>query len=76
MWVIERNRWAVNVEIYRDRERGWILQIEDGRGNETVWTDSFATEQAALDAALKAIDTEGIESFIGPDSDMRFLFDA
>ncbi len=76
MRVIERNRWTVNVEIYQDREGEWILQVEDGRGNATVWTDPFTTEQAAFDAALKAIDTEGIESFIGPDSDMRFLFDA
>ena len=76
MRVIERNSWTVNVAIYRDREGGWILQIDDRRGNATVWTDPFATEQFALDAALKAIDTEGIESFIGPDSDMRFLFDA
>ncbi len=76
MRVIARNRWTVNVEIYQDREGEWILQVEDGRGNATVWTDPFAMEQAAFDAALKAIDTEGIESFIGPDSDMRFLFDA
>jgi len=76
MRVIERNQWTVNIEIYRDCEGGWILQIEDGRGNATVWTESFATEQAALDAAHKAIDTEGIESFIGPDNEMRILFDA
>jgi uncharacterized protein len=76
MSVIERNRWTVNVEICRDREEGWYLYIEDGRGNATVWTDPFATEQAALDAAVEAIDTEGIESFIGPDTDMRYLFDA
>jgi hypothetical protein len=76
MRVIERNRWTVNVEIYRDCEGGWNLHIEDGRGNATVWTDPFATEQAAFDAAVAAIDTEGIESFIGADSDMRYLFDA
>jgi len=76
MRVIERNRWTVYLEINRDREGGWILRIEDGRGSATVWTDPFATEQAALDAALKAIDTEGIETFVGPDSDMRYLFDA
>jgi len=76
MRVIERNRWTVYVEIYRDREGGWNLQIEDGRGNATVWTIPFATEQAAFDEAVEAIDTEGIESFIGADSDMRYLFDA
>ena len=76
MRVIKRNQWTVNVDIFRDREGTWILQIDDGRGNASVWTDPFATEQAALDAALEAIDTEGIESFIGPGSDMGYLFDA
>jgi len=76
MRIIERNRWTVNVEIYRARDGGWYLQIEDGRGNTTAWTEPFTTEQAALGAALIAIDTEGIETFIGPDSDMRYLFDA
>ena len=64
------------MEIYPDREGGWFLQVGDGRGNATNWTDTFPTEQAALEAALKAIDTEGIETFIGPASDMRYLFDA
>jgi hypothetical protein len=76
MPVIERNQWTVNVEVYRDGDGKWMLQIEDGRGNATVWTDHFASKQAALDAALEAIETEGIDSFIGPDSDMRYLFDA
>ena len=76
MRVIERNQWTVNVEIYRDHEAGWILQIEDGRGNATIWTDPFAAEQEAIDAAVKAVDTEGIETFIGLGSEMRFSFDA
>ena len=76
MRVIERDRWAVNIEIHPDDEGGWYLQIDDGRGNATCWTDPFTTEQAAFNAAVEAIDTEGIESFIGPDSDMRYLFDA
>ena len=74
--IVERNRWTVNVEIYDDGQGGWILGIVDGRGNSTIWTDSFATDRAALDEAIRAIGSDGIESFIGPDSDMRFLFDA
>ena len=74
--IVERNRWTVNVEIYDDGQGGWILGIVDSRGNSTIWTDSFATDQAALDEAIRAIGSEGIESFIGSDSDMRFLFDA
>lgn len=76
MRVIERNRWMVNVEICRDSEGAWHLHIEDGRGNATVWIDPFDTEQAALDAAVEAIDAEGIVAFIGPDSEMRYLLDA
>jgi hypothetical protein len=74
--IVERDRWTVNVEIFDDGQGGWILGIVDGRGNSTIWTDSFATDQAALDEAIRAIGSDGIESFIGPDSDMRFLFDA
>lgn len=76
MRVIERNRWKVNVEIHRDDTGGWILHIDDGRGNATIWAKSFDTEHAALEAALQAIDAEGIETFIGPDSELHFLFDS
>ncbi len=76
MRVIEKNGWTVYVEIFREGDSGWILQIGDGRGNGTVWKDFFHTQQAALDAAYHAIDKEGIEAFIGPDSEMRFLFDS
>lgn len=76
MRVIERNQWTVYVEVTPDDNGGWFLRIEDGRGNSTNWWESFATEQAAVDAAIEAIDNEGIESFIGPNSDMRIFFDA
>ena len=74
--VVERDQWTVNVVIHHDGQGGWFLQIDDGRGNLTGWIDSFPTDQAALETATKAIDDEGIETFIGPDSDLRFLFDA
>ena len=76
MMVIERNRWTVKVEIFPSDTGGWLLQIVDGRGNATIWTETFGTEQAAFDAALHAVDTEGIETFIGPDSELRYLFDS
>ena len=76
MRVIERNGWTVYVEIYPDDTGRWNLQIGDGRGNVAIWTDTFDTHRAALHAALQAIDAEGIETFIGPDSELRFLFDS
>ena len=74
--VVERDQWTVNVVIHDDGQGGWLLEIVDRRGNLTGWTDSFPTDQVALDAAIEAIDDEGIETFIGPDSDLRFLLDA
>ena len=76
MRVVERNQWTVYVETTPDGNGGWFLRIEDGRGNMTGRIESFVTEQAVVDAAIEAIDDEGIESFIGPKSDMRIFFDA
>jgi len=76
MRVIERDGWTVNVEIYPSDTGGWFLQIDDGRDSATCWIEPFDTEQAALDAALHAIDAEGIDTFIGPDSELRYIFDS
>lgn len=76
MRVIERNRWTVHVKTTPDDNGGWLLRIEDGRGNATGWLESFDTEQAAVDAAIEAIDNEGIETFIGPICDLHIYFDS
>lgn len=76
MRVIERSGWTVNIEVEQSDTGEWFLRIDDGRGNATCWVEPFASEQAAYTAAIEAIDAEGIETFIGPDSDLRFLFDS
>jgi len=76
MRVIERNQWTVYVETTPDGNGGWFLRIEDSRGNFTGWVESFDTEQAAVDAAIEAIDNEGIETFVGPGIDLGIYFDA
>lgn len=66
---ITKDEHTVRVEIYKgDEEDGWFLEIVDIDSNSTVWDDTFATDQLALDEAIKAIDEEGIECFIDPDS--------
>jgi hypothetical protein len=57
---------AVQIEIYKDGEGCWILEVEDDFGNSTVWDDHFTTDQAALREALDAIKKDGIDSLIGP----------
>ena len=59
-------RDGVTVEIYIYRlatEKAWILEVEDQDGGVTIWDDRFATDHDALDAAMRAFDEEGIESF-------------
>ena len=41
------------------------MEIEDEQWNSTVFDDLFPSAKEALDAGIKAIEVEGIESFIG-----------
>jgi uncharacterized protein len=54
--------WELDVEIHK-QGRKWRLEVIDERGTHNVWIEPFATEQAALDEALRAIKEEGVESF-------------
>jgi uncharacterized protein len=64
---------AVEVEIYRAENEGWILEVVDEHANSTVWDDLFPADQAALDEAMRTIDAQGIDAVIGapPGQDKR-----
>jgi hypothetical protein len=62
---VTRDGKTVQVDIYDDGENGWLLEVIDEYNNSTVWEDSFATEQAALDEALDTVKEEGIDALIG-----------
>lgn len=63
--VVSRDGYSVEVRIFEDGEAAWLLQIVDDQGCMTGWIESFAADQAALDEALRAIEEEGIVTFIG-----------
>lgn len=42
---------------------GWRLSIENELGIRSIWLDTFATAQAALDAGMMAIESEGVAAF-------------
>lgn len=49
---------TVQVLIYRGpTDSGWLLEVEDHLGGSTVWDEQFATDQAALDAAMTPVST-------------------
>ena len=60
---------TVRLEIYRGPDTAWTLEAVDSSNSSTVWDDLFATDQAALDEALRTISEEGIDSLIGPPAD-------
>src|ERR1019366_3837222 len=67
---LTRDGKTIQIGIYQDVEGSWILEVVDKHWNSTVWDEPFQTDREALDEALKTIDEEGIDSFIGdpPDS--------
>lgn len=68
---VTRNGKTVRIEIYEDREGGWLLEVVDEYGNSNVWESSFASDREALNEALKTIDEEGIESLIGSPAELQ-----
>ena len=68
---VTANGHTVRLEIYRGPDTDWTLEAVDEFNNSTVWDDLFATDQAALDEALRTIQDEGIESLIGPPSSVQ-----
>jgi hypothetical protein len=62
---IEKDGFKVTIEVSKGDEGEWILEIVDEGWNSTVFDDLFPTAKEALDAGIKAIEEEGIQSFIG-----------
>lgn len=58
---ISRHGVTVKVEIYGDGEGRWILELVDRDAASHVWDERFDTEQAALNAAIEALETEPAE---------------
>jgi hypothetical protein len=62
---ITRDGTTIEVLIYRgEHDATWILEVVDSAGGSTVWDETFATEQDALNEVLRTIDDEGIACFL------------
>ena len=55
---------CLRIQIYRSADSQWLLEVVDERGTSTVWDDLFETDKQALEEAFRAIESEGIGSFI------------
>jgi hypothetical protein len=63
--TLTRNGVTVEVHIYKNSTSDWVLELVDGADNSHVWHDHFATDQAAFDEAMRALDEEPLE-FLEP----------
>jgi hypothetical protein len=61
--TVVKDGWELDIFIFEDGEGKWMLEVVDDMNTSTCWTDSFDTEQQALDEALKTIQENGIEYF-------------
>jgi hypothetical protein len=62
---VTRDGVSVEIFIYRGAgEEGWILEVQDHEGGSTVWDDRFDTDREAHSEAMRAIDEDGISSFV------------
>lgn len=46
-------------------EGEWELYVENRHGIRSIWSELFDSSDAAVEAALHTIETEGIEDFAG-----------
>jgi hypothetical protein len=61
--TVTKDGWDLEIVIYEDGEGQWLLQVVNDADVSTCWTQSFETDQAALNEALKAIEENSIEYF-------------
>ena len=67
---VTRDGVSVDVEIYGNGAGQWILEVVDAQNTSHVWNEHFATDQLALDEALRTIDEDGIDSLSSPEPDL------
>ncbi|HET9644846.1 MAG TPA: hypothetical protein VFP68_16165 [Burkholderiaceae bacterium] len=65
---LSRNGMTVQVEIYRDEEGQWILEVVDEQNTSHVWDDHFGADHQALAAAIRALEEAPMEFVAEPTS--------
>ena len=61
------------IEIFRlETDPAWSLEVVDPENTSHVWDEQFASDQDALTAAIKAIESEGAATFMRGDNVIPF----
>ena len=60
----------VEVRIFKlEADDGWTLEVVNESGTSTVWEDPFSTDADAFEAFQRAVEVEGIETFLDDDEE-------
>lgn len=61
---------TVRVAIFKlIEDEGWTLEVVNESGTSTVWEDPFPTDADAFEAFQRAVEVEGIETFLDDDEE-------
>lgn len=70
--TISQDGITVQVAIFRlESETKWSLEVVNEAGTSTVWEDPFDTDADAFDAFRRAVEAEGMETFLDDDAEGR-----
>jgi len=62
-----RDGLTVDVQIYQiESSEGWTLEVVDDESNSVVWTEPFASDQAAWDEFISDVETLGLAAVMNP----------
>ncbi|MEM9027274.1 MAG: hypothetical protein AAGC70_02795 [Pseudomonadota bacterium] len=57
---------TLEITIFRSKgDRDWMLEVTDGSGDATFWTEAFWSDTQALSAAMDAIKSGDLHSSAG-----------
>jgi hypothetical protein len=63
--TIEKDGLKVDIEVNSDNHGGWILEIVNEKWHPKVWGEIFPSANKAIQAGVRAIEEQGIETFVG-----------
>lgn len=68
--TVNRDGITVEVRIFKlEEDDGWTLEVVNEAGTSTVWEDPFTTDAAAFEAFERAVEVEGMETFLDDDAE-------
>ncbi|TCM16500.1 hypothetical protein EDF56_10779 [Novosphingobium sp. PhB165] len=68
--MVSEDGITVRVEIFKlEADEGWTLEVINEAGTSTVWEDPFDSDASAFEAFKRAVEIEGIGTFLDDDGE-------